>query len=440
MGSSHTQLLSVVSRCLQSIVLATFLGLACTASTRGEALFRLEPVGAGAYVISGVGLEKIAALDFFVTYDAATARNPRVAKGPFVPADASFFANTAIPGEFRVMIIRGMEIAGSGILATVTLEKTGSAEPRIISFKSNPISVTAAPVNASAGVSATNNSGATSNDKSGPVSDGSGGSAAGTVTSGPDGATVSRPAGTTRAAGGVIALGSVTMTGERADTEKEGPLKKEAPLSGTVTAEQQTVPADIPPDSELGRVEPTATKSDPKPKYTVYQSVLERMKGYTGERTATALLGLFNTVAGQEVRQEPQIVVSDGKNRVTLYVGLPLPLKNSPVFSFQNASMVALEQAENGSWMIEVIPRKNSLEARITVGFDGSEISWPLAVVPPIDPELLKLNGSTEAAFTRFLNQRGSDRDPRLDLNKDGKFDYLDDYLFAAHYLAARQK
>jgi len=164
------------------------------------------------------------------------------------------------------------------------------------------------------------------------------------------------------------------------------------------------------------------------------------MKGYAGERTPAALTALFKPVAGQKVRQEPPVAVSDGESTVSLLVELPLNLKDTPTFSFRNAGMLSLEQAADGSWEIGLLPKKHTLEARITVSFDGGFIIYPLVVSPPIDPALLMLDGSVEAAFSQFLKQQGSDRDPRFDLNGDGRFDYLDDYIFTAHYLAARQK
>lgn len=424
------------SRCLLLVVLAMSLGLIGTGNARGEAVFRLEPVAGGGYVISGTGLEKIAALDFIVRYDVSTARNPRVSKGPFIPADASFFANTAIPGELRIMIVRGKEIAGNGILATVTFEKTGSSEPRILAFTSNPISVSASPLDASASLVS---------DKYSESAAGSNGMASdvnsGTITGHNAVTMVPGVGGSKGSSGGVVVLGTVSMPGDRVEAGQAPSGENEGLPPGFVASERQTVPqTDTTPEADERRVEPSISKPASKPKIIVYQSVLERMKGYKGERTVAALLALFNPVAGQEIRQEPPVVVSDGTTTVTLTVSLPLSLKNTPLFSFKNASMVSLEQADNGSWVIELIPRENTLEARITVSFDDSEITWPLVVVPALDPALLEVTGSPESAFALFLKQPEPGRKTRFDLNGDGKFDYLDDYLFSAHYLAARNK
>lgn len=438
MKATHAGIADASSRFLLLPVMAAMVWtLVCTGSARGEAVFSLEPAGSGAYAIVGAGLERIAALDFTLVYDTGTARNPRVVKGPFVPADASFFANTAIPGELRVMIIRNREIAGSGTIASVSFERVGTMEPRVVSFTSNPISVTASPLDAAAGVTGTATGGAitggggTTTDTAAGSTDGTNGEAArGTV------------AGTAGSGGSVVALGTVSMPGDRVESEKDRQEKKEAQQAGAVAAEQQPFRQedDILPEPDAGRVEPAVTRPAPIPKNTVYQSVLERMKAYTGERSAAALMALFNPVAGQEVSQEPPVAVSDGESIVTLRVELPLALKSTPRFAFRNANMVSLGQADDGSWVIGLLPRKNTMEARITVSFDGGEILFPLVVVPPVDPALLVLDGSPEATFSHFLTFPAPGREPRFDLNGDGAYDYVDDYLFTAHYLAARQK
>lgn len=409
--------------------------LACTVNARAETAFSLAPVASGVLAISGAGLKKIAALDFTVVYDTGTARNPQVLRGPFVPADASFFSNTAIPGELRVMIIRNEEIAGSGTLATISFEKVGTDEPRIVAFKSNPISVKASPLDNTAGVT----------DKPTPETPPAGtddttGSTAGISSAG--GAT-----GTAGGVAGVVAIGTITMLGDTVtmagdrSEEKKAQDKKDGPLPDSLAAEQQPLrQADPSPEPPAARPEQSVPTPAPSSKTIVYKSVMERMKEYKGERTPAALTALFQPAAGQKVHQEPPVVVSNGKNAVVIRVDLPLALKASPNFSFRNANMVSLEQADDGSWVIRLIPRKDALDAGVTVSFDGSEIRYPLAVAPAIDPALLMLKGSPESTFSYFLKQQGAGREARFDLNGDGRYDYLDDYLFTAHYLAAEQK
>ena len=74
----------------RAFVSAALWTLALAGSASGEAVFSLESIGTGKYVISGVGLEKIAALDFIVAYDTSTAGNPKVAKINYLPTGVQF--------------------------------------------------------------------------------------------------------------------------------------------------------------------------------------------------------------------------------------------------------------------------------------------------------------------------------------------------------------
>lgn len=414
------------------VILAALVSFAWVGNVRGEASFSLDPAAAGTYIITGTGLEKIAALDFTVVYDITTARNPTVMKGEFVPADASFFANTAIPGELRIMVIRNREIAGSGILATISFEKAGSMAPRVLSFTSHPISVTASPLDASARATAP-----PATEQAEPqVRQPEKAEAEVTPVRTPERTVQAVPAPVQ----GATALGSVVMPDDRSEPEKEPIARKEGQAVPSGSTEQPLRP--VPPAPEIRPApapSPSAPPSPPPapPQKVVYRSVLDRMKEYKGERSPAALTALFTPAPDQKIRQEPAVAVSDGERSVTLRAVLPLTLKETPSFSLRSANMVSLDQAEDGSWIIVIVPRKNTLDARITISFDGSTMVYPLVVAPPVDPALLTQNGSPEAAFSAFLKQAATGREPRFDLNGDGKFDVVDDYIFTAQYLAA---
>jgi hypothetical protein len=55
------------------------------------------------------------------------------------------------------------------------------------------------------------------------------------------------------------------------------------------------------------------------------------------------------------------------------------------------------------------------------------------------DIALSKRGAVTEEDFKLFLKDRGTLKSPKYDLNGDGKRDYLDDYIFTANYIVARQ-
>jgi hypothetical protein len=56
-------------------------------------------------------------------------------------------------------------------------------------------------------------------------------------------------------------------------------------------------------------------------------------------------------------------------------------------------------------------------------------IDFPLTVVPPAGA----VTGN-KADFAAFLKDSGVQA-PKFDLNGDGRHDYLDDYVYTAHYL-----
>jgi hypothetical protein len=43
----------------------------------------------------------------------------------------------------------------------------------------------------------------------------------------------------------------------------------------------------------------------------------------------------------------------------------------------------------------------------------------------------------TNAQFDRYFSGQGTAADPEFDVNRDGKRDYIDDYIITANYLAA---
>ena len=197
--------------------------------------------------------------------------------------------------------------------------------------------------------------------------------------------------------------------------------------------EQQ--PAATPPRQ---RDVPETVKPEPAValKSVSYPGMLERIREYDGPRTPQSLAALFTPASGQMVRQEPEAAFSDGESVVRLRIELPLTLKESPSFSLRRASMITLQHAEDGSWLIEARPARDSIDARLTVNAGGSTILFPLVVAPALEPALLAAYGSVEEVFQRYLKPDGPQKDSRFDLNRDGKIDYIDDYILTVNYLA----
>jgi hypothetical protein len=84
--------------------------------------------------------------------------------------------------------------------------------------------------------------------------------------------------------------------------------------------------------------------------------------------------------------------------------------------------------------VLKLLPGKGVYEASLALPLDNLMVVLPLVVAPRLNVDLDNSGTVTDSDFTLFL-EKGS----AFDLNGDGKRDYLDDYLFTANYLAAKQ-
>jgi len=66
----------------------------------------------------------------------------------------------------------------------------------------------------------------------------------------------------------------------------------------------------------------------------------------------------------------------------------------------------------------------------VSILFDNRVIEIPLVLVPPAVKQL----SFSEAESVAFLKDHGAVK-PAFDLNRDGKHDYIDDYIYTGHYL-----
>lgn len=94
----------------------------------------ISSAGEGVFLLQGVGVEDAAALDIIIVYDTATLANPRVTEGPLI-AGAMTATNPNVPGTVRMAIVRLTPVNGSGVIATLTFDRTGSSPGKIISLR-----------------------------------------------------------------------------------------------------------------------------------------------------------------------------------------------------------------------------------------------------------------------------------------------------------------
>lgn len=416
------------------LLLQVILTMAEVGAAEAQVQLTLVPEGANVFSLRGSGLNNIAVLDFEFSYDTAAMSNPQAVRGELIPSDAIFDFNPSLPGEIRLFSrIAKKAINGSGTIARLIFEGVANAEGRILNMSANLVSVTATPVSATVRIMS-----GPRQQPPAPQPDASPAATPGTVAADVEppvqpAASASRTS-TTTAPSASNMPGTVTMPPGRPENESGAPPAASVPTE-TPPPVQQT--AATPPRQrevpEAAMPEPSVTL-----KSVSYPGVMDRLREYGGPRTPQALAALFEPASGRMVRQEPEAAVSDGENVVRLRIDLPLTLKETPSFSLRRASMISLQHAEDGSWLIEARPARDSIDARLTVNAGGGTILFPLVVAPALEPALLAAYGSVEELFLRYLKPDGPQKDPRFDLNRDGKIDHIDDYILTVNYLAER--
>jgi hypothetical protein len=165
----------------------------------------------------------------------------------------------------------------------------------------------------------------------------------------------------------------------------------------------------------------------------VYQqtSVLERFRTYRGERTPAALVALFNNENMIGARQEPPVALSDGISTVRfVFVSSPGTRTSSDI-AVMGAKLLSLKRDPDNTntWIVDLLPNKGAYQASVAVPLGELKMIYPLTVAPKIDIRPVRGKTVTMADFDRYLKERGKD------LNKDGRLDDLDDFIFTANYL-----
>jgi hypothetical protein len=172
-------------------------------------------------------------------------------------------------------------------------------------------------------------------------------------------------------------------------------------------------------------------------KVKMFPSVLERFKDFKGEKTPKALMALFS-MQDNEVKQDPPIVISNGKATVKIILKLNSKGEDNN-FLLDGVSLVSLKNNEKDMWTVELLPDSKAYEATISVPRNNQLYVIPLTVAPPLYVNIgFSAGRLTEADFKLYLKEKGTVKAPRFDLNGDGRRDYIDDYIFTANYIVLR--
>ena len=375
----------------------------CCATLSFGANVSAIPQGNGVFSIQGSGMDGVAGIDLNISYPSSLS-SPSVTQGGFI-SGGMMVANTNNTGSIKIAIISSKAFSGSsGEIVRITFGNKGSGT---LSVSASMINSNAAPVSAT------------------------GSSSVVTQTPGiPFSTTTTTTAPTTPLTPGSSAsttLGTVTMSDEsqpKSEAKKAETGENLAPEATVAAAEAGEKAAETQVIAKLP--EPSAKAEANQ----VYGSVLDRFRTYQGEKSPALMTALFTKTVAASIRQEPTIAVSNGKTNVVIIADLTAAAGASPNFALSGARMVSLKKDdESGKWVLEALPQANSLTASVTILNANSVIEFPLTVVPPVAGV-----SAQEADFAAFLKDNGA-KPPKHDLNGDGRHDYLDDFIYTAHYL-----
>ena len=225
-----------------------------------------------------------------------------------------------------------------------------------------------------------------------------------------------------------MGLGTVSLEPQKtSDTNPVEKPRQEATSPPVADGGAETKPPVT--DTQTG---PTTTpKAELNKRQNVsYESILSLFKNYQGPRTLAAMTKLFtgNTYSG--IRQAPSPALADGKTTATMTLDATAFEMVAPNFSLKKAKLLSLK-TDSSRYILEILPDAGGMDATVTVLDRGGYILIPLIAVPPLDPKLLPGKKLDETSVNLFLGRKG----PVIDLNGDGRQDYLDDYMAVANYL-----
>lgn len=165
------------------------------------------------------------------------------------------------------------------------------------------------------------------------------------------------------------------------------------------------------------------------------QSILDRFRTRSGQRTADGLIRLFNPLTETDnLHQKPEIAISDGKTNVELTVTMSGAAGSATNFACVEGRLISSKQTQEGVWHLVVLPDAGSWKTAVIIKQGDFIKTVSLAVTPslPTGTDL------SVKAFTTYLQNSDSDPTQRVDLNNDGISDFQDDYIYTANVIAAR--
>ncbi|MGD0584488.1 MAG: hypothetical protein ABSA86_01755 [Oryzomonas sp.] len=415
-----------MTRHIRHIVTAVILLLASTSFALGASL-TVTSLGNGIFTVQGNNMDGVAGITITLSYDSSALGQPTISQGSLVSGSV-FAANPNYsPNSIMIAAITYPKtFSGSGPVATVTFgTHTGTGT----------VSKTSSILN-DGDSKAINDSATTSSatDYNTTITSPTAGSTTPAGPTTPTGTAAGTTTGTTTGSSGPTYLGTVTMPSdsqpqneakpapapETAAKPAEAPASAEAPTTGETPAPAKATAAPM-------KAGASGTASN--------AAVLERFRVYQGLKTPAIMIALFKQPISQSFRQEPFVALSDGTTIVTIVADLSAEAGGPPNFALKGAKLVSLKKDDASStWFIEALPVKGALSASLMVLSEDRVTEYPLTIAPAIPNA-----ASTETEFAAFLKDAAK-TPAQHDVNGDGKYDGIDDYIYTANYLVRQQK
>ncbi len=380
----------------------------------------INPAGNGKFSVQGASMDGVAGIQMDIFYDSSLLVIPSVAQGALV-SGAMMAANTGVPGKITVAIVSTSGFRGAGEILSISFSSQSGIDgvtkvvAKMIDLKGVAIA-SDATITTSQGIQ---KEGGFIAEPGVPFSKGQQEIAQ----------TTAAPVKVQTAAQGTTipsgSVGTLTMTSDSNPSPQ--PVKEsEKVYSEPVKSPEAPVytpPIDLAPVIPKQKVE--------EMKHTVITGVLERFRMYRGERTPQILAALFSKKPSMIFTQAPDIAVSDGISVVTVTADLTGAQEaGAPNFALSEAKLVSLKMGDKpGTWTVELVPVKGSLRAALTVLAGSTTTEVPITEVIPVKGLYF-----TEAESLVFYRDNGAAK-PEYDLNGDAKHDYIDDFIYTAHYI-----
>ena len=388
------------------------------------AVVTTSSMGDGVFQVTGTGIEGAAAIELTVSYDTASLANPRVVEGPLISGAMTAF-NPNVPGIARLVIIRLTPVKGSGVIGTLTFDRTGPSPGKILSLSARLADIRGSYLPAAVQVNNPSEVPATD-----PVV--------------PQNATVTAGAGEAHTAIGLVV--------SDAKPETPGEVKaKPDPEETTEAGDQPVMPEPLRAPQEepavitlttVSNADAGSDQGDVKTaarKLFAQKSILDRFQEYRGKSTPEAFVSLFEQDRVYWWRQEPPVALSDGKTTVRMtFISTPGNKTPSDI-TVLGARLISLKKDPDNSntWIVELLPKKGEYRASIAVAQGRVKMIYPLTTAPKAGIRRTRAGAITKAEFSRYVARQKAARLGALDANKDGRIDYIDDYIITANYLAS---